>query len=373
MPSHVSEVADSAAISPNGRLLRLDGLRWWAAFLVFLSHAIPKDYQWGVQWGTYAVLFFFVLSGFVITRSMQYSWVSVGDGRGMLRWWVVFIRKRVFRILPPFLMVMLSIQLFVPEALGPNAWEYWLFLANMSMFWHEVMHPASAHLWSVAVEEQFYLVWPSLFAFGHWMYHRSGSLRKYFFLLVCCGVVIRLLGYGGLFPSMYREQAMPMVFEALMVGALMTTVKPYENLGSARVLMSVAILAFLFGALSGPLGLSQLSRFASKELCYQAVILMSACCIIRSGAGEVGWKLDGALLNAPVQYGGQFSYGFYLYHVPLLYLIQSQWPMHWILTALLTLLLSICVSIGSFECIERPLMRWNQKAMAVRPAGSSRQ
>lgn len=358
-------MSEPIVVSSGGRILRLDGFRWWAAFVVFMSHALPMKYQLGIQWGAYAVAFFFVLSGFVITRSMLQGWEGDRGLRNMGLWWWTFFRKRIFRILPPFLLVMLFIQCFIPIALMPNAWEYWFFLGNMSMYWHGVVNPASAHLWSVAVEEQFYLIWPLLFMVGKWRFQFNQSLHLFLVFLVFGGLLIRLFGHGVLFPNFYREQLMPMVFEALMIGALLTSFRPIRK-GVLKVLLPLGFFVFMLGVVPTFWGSVHSNHLVLNELRYQAVIFISACWIIRSRE-EVVRIFDVLLLSEWVQYAGRFSYGFYLFHVPILYVIRASAPMHWIPTALLTLLLTICVSIGSYEFVERPLMRWNRNRMVISP------
>jgi peptidoglycan/LPS O-acetylase OafA/YrhL len=143
----------------------LNGVRAIAVLLVFTVHLIPK---WTLYFGWSGVLIFFVLSGFLITGILF-------DNRNKPHRWRNFYSRRTLRIFPLFYFVWLVIAILTPivhlqwyplHALWP------LYLGNYVRFLHGDLardHIYSAglehaaeigHFWSLAVEEQFYLVWP---------------------------------------------------------------------------------------------------------------------------------------------------------------------------------------------------------------------
>ena len=134
----------------------LDGTRAIAALLVLVFHAMQEGLPLPklVNFGQTGVDLFFVLSGFLITSILLAArprdWSEVRT----------FYARRSLRIFPLYYLALCFCALF----LFPVNWPFWIYLEN---FWmsagREVAGPG--HLWSLAVEEQFYLVWPCLVLF----------------------------------------------------------------------------------------------------------------------------------------------------------------------------------------------------------------
>ena len=146
------------------RLPALDGLRGLAILLVLLSHSWgPWVFSFWPHIGWSGVELFFVLSGFLITGILV-------ETRGQARYFANFYARRVLRIFPlyyaviaiTFLMVLtlpvwLSPDLGIPKG---QSWTYWLFLSNFSMASSDkISNGAMGVTWSLAVEEQYYLLW----------------------------------------------------------------------------------------------------------------------------------------------------------------------------------------------------------------------
>ena len=143
----------------RGRLPGLDGLRALAVLLVLVAHFLPVTgvfFRWLAITGTFGVQVFFVLSGFLITHLLIREESRNGGVRLPL-----FYARRTLRILPP-LAFYLSF-LFVADRLG------WIEVPGRD-FLHSVLFlrnffgvsPETAHLWTLAIEEQFYLIWPAI-------------------------------------------------------------------------------------------------------------------------------------------------------------------------------------------------------------------
>jgi peptidoglycan/LPS O-acetylase OafA/YrhL len=173
--------SDNQAIPPsntqtlkhlNTRIPALDGLRGLAILAVMLSHFTVSD-LWDdrgwykiVEGGVLGVDLFFVLSGFLITGLLL-------DSRGRADYWTRFYRRRILRIFPLYYFTVLLVWLVVvfvekaPHRLQgyDSLWWFVPFASNVAMslkndwlFHSELVN--LNHLWSLAVEEQFYLVWP---------------------------------------------------------------------------------------------------------------------------------------------------------------------------------------------------------------------
>jgi peptidoglycan/LPS O-acetylase OafA/YrhL len=176
MPA-AAEIDTATTRKPLSEIPALDGLRGVAVLLVMMQHAAmltrPASGPEGIfrlgSYGWIGVDVFFVLSGFLITRIL----LAAREGRG---YFSRFYARRALRIFPLYYATLLFL-LILGSAAGilsraeesslhaEQAW-YWGYLVNFLL----ALHPglsidrATGHLWSLAVEEQFYLVWPFLVA-----------------------------------------------------------------------------------------------------------------------------------------------------------------------------------------------------------------
>ena len=146
--------------SLDGRLPQLDGLRAVAIVGVVAHHLLPLGPYWP-NTGYLGVSLFFVLSGFLITRILLDARQRIADGESTRTRQVgVFYIRRAMRIFPVYF-VTLGVLLLIGF---PRVGERWIWHATyLSNWFFTVNHPAGGmdrHLWSLSVEEQFYLVWP---------------------------------------------------------------------------------------------------------------------------------------------------------------------------------------------------------------------
>jgi peptidoglycan/LPS O-acetylase OafA/YrhL len=161
----------------------LDGLRFFAFLVVFVSHAalflgynatsttfsLIKKYV--LVNGDAGVSFFFVLSGFLITYLLFIEQDKTGDIslkkfylRRILRIWPVYFTTLIvgFFILPTFTYLLIGDET-LPFLMNPPLWvlpKYLFFLANFDLAFHAGASVPTDILWSISVEEQFYLIWP---------------------------------------------------------------------------------------------------------------------------------------------------------------------------------------------------------------------
>lgn len=144
----------SQARTPGSRLVHLDGLRAFAFLSVFLHHTFHVPLTWA------GVDLFFVLSGFLITGILVRQDRAAG-------FFSTFYSRRFIRILPPYyLCVLIAYVFFNPEGKTDWGW-YAAFLSNFAdaLSDRTIGLRVLVPMWSLAVEEQFYLVWPLLVFF----------------------------------------------------------------------------------------------------------------------------------------------------------------------------------------------------------------
>lgn len=137
------------------RLPQLDGLRGLAILMVFATHALEVKGLWmGVD-------LFFVLSGYLITRVL----IGLKQRREQSGYVAPFYLRRARRILPAYVGFMVFVAVVFAPKWAP-VWTWYLcFGSNFPLAFAAVPLAAVAPLWSLAVEEQFYFVWPYVVLF----------------------------------------------------------------------------------------------------------------------------------------------------------------------------------------------------------------
>ena len=167
----------------TGYIKGLDGLRGIAILLVMLFHFRRYDFgEVGLDIGWVGVQMFFVLSGFLITRILLNE-----KHQNISKYLKNFYWRRSLRIFPVYFayLIALTISYWLigfPNSLGEKAAWLYTYTYNFTRLFPDWTHSVFfTHLWSLSVEEQFYLVWPILIFF-----FRSKSLQ---FIIICIIVI----------------------------------------------------------------------------------------------------------------------------------------------------------------------------------------
>lgn len=313
----------------------LDGLRGVAVLLVICGHV-------GVLAGGYTgVDIFFALSGFLITTLLYEEWERTG--RISLR---RFYERRARRLLPA-LWVLVAAFAIIVAVVDPFAglWPLGRLVATTLLFannWVTVLAPAHGQVlgalvptWTLAQEVQFYLLWPMAL----WILLRIGA-RPRAVLIVLALATAALLAM------------VPIVRHAY------PTYNPYTNpldRGAELLLGCAAAIAWRAGLVPGSLrsrlagwilvsGLAAvlaLARPIPDRWSYLSAAVLAALLIPNllgrsrrpassgeSGSGAVAdhWLLAGILSAAPLRWTGRISYGLYLYHLPIYYILWNYVP-----------------------------------------------
>jgi peptidoglycan/LPS O-acetylase OafA/YrhL len=294
---------------------QLDGIRFVAVGLVLIDHWLAEKNV--LPLGHLGVTMFFVLSGFLITRILIQSKLK-DDKIGRSHWFSVkqFIIRRSIRIFPIyFLAIFVLYALNVPPVRETIAWCL-TYSTNMYIATKQHWMGIIDHLWSLAVEEQYYLIFPYLILFlpkRHYlkvlsvMIILSITLRMYFYLqgtdwkvqYVLMPTCLDCFGLGGLMAYFYTFKK-DTIFEALN-----------KNLYLLLSLI-VLILTFYFTRqhqlLTGEkhnIGNLVVERFLGSVFCFFL--------ILRAVSGYNG-IMKYFLESNIISYLGRISYGLYLYH-----------------------------------------------------------
>jgi peptidoglycan/LPS O-acetylase OafA/YrhL len=354
----------------DGYIPSLDGLRAAAVAAVMVHHAFaagsPALLQPLVQMGWVGVDLFFVLSGFLITRILLQARESPGYFRG-------FYTRRALRILPAYALILALAALAGPWLEGV-AWPgirwplYLLFVQNFAR--SEGVGPVLGPTWSLAIEEQFYLLWPLVV-------RRAGRGQLYVLLIAVLALApgVRLLaslgGEGAFVKTPFR-------LDGLAAGALLALVATDARLEVAR-LRSWSRRLMLFVLAPALLGLMIFAaRPASTSLLAHAFLVVRYSGLALGFAGLVGAALvpgmvPGALAWAPVRYVGRISYSIYLQHMAVLLLVGKLAPPSWLGRSVaigLRFLIACAVVLGtaslSWFLLERPTLALKDRLAPAR-------
>ena len=296
---------------------QLDGLRAVAIAAVLWQHGFPDGTAWvhALPWGTAGVRLFFVLSGFLITgillecRDLA-DRGEVGTGHVLRR----FYARRALRILPIYYGVLIVAAVF---DLGPVR-EIWVWLAtfttNLYLAWQGdwLWGGFVNHLWTLAVEEQFYLLWPWVVIFV--------PRRRIDPVLLCAvasALLWRIASVALGHPALTTELFSLSAFDSLALGSLLASARR-GGLGGAEGLRRLRAICLRCG---GPLlallmGLELASAAPGVRLVLVdfAMALFFTWLVDRAADGFGG--ATGRFLSwAPVRYLGQISYGVYVVHL----------------------------------------------------------
>lgn len=336
---------------------QLDGLRCLAVVFVIWEHAGPP--QQGHSFGDDGVRLFFVLSAFLITGIL----LRLRDGNATLRSALrVFYARRFLRILPAYyLLLAVAVLLGLATARRDVAWHA-LYLSNWR-FITVPWKPPFNHLWSLSVEEQFYLVWPLVVLCAP-----LRRLPRIFGGAIALAILTRvsiLALHGGWAAS---QLPTPCSLDALGLGALLAWHRHTAPSAHARR-AGVTDRCFLAGGV-----LLLVAVAASTAVIPYAVRMgieapaasLVGLWLVERGVRGVG-GLPGALLTArPVRYVGRISYGVYLAQTPVRYGLGVVLHREGLFDGgvglfLATLALSIAAASLSWYAMEAPLSAWKSR------------
>jgi peptidoglycan/LPS O-acetylase OafA/YrhL len=357
----------------GGRLSGLDGLRGLAVTLVVVYHLFPP----ALTGGFIGVDIFFVISGFLITGLI----VAEHERTGRFspgRFWVHRARRLLPALVPLVLVSCTAAWLIGGDVLVGLGWKLlgtatfgynWVSMATHSSYFDSSQPELLRNLWSLAVEEQFYLLWPLLLLALLRLRHPRLRLAVVLLLAAASAVWMGALFRAGTDPTRVYFGSDTHSF-GLLIGAALAlllrarsagtapdagrptaptagrTVRPWAGAGALAALLAAAIWMPDDATATYRGGLVLVSLLA-------AVVIWAGI-----APGRFGRMLDAR----PLRYLGERSYGLYLWHWPLLVLIQlvdpfGRGPGAVALTGLLSLLLALGAAAASYRWLESPIRR----------------
>ena len=340
----------------------LDGLRALAVVAVMLYHA-----GYRLAGGYLGVESFFVLSGFLITTLLMADQARHGRIR-LGAFWL----RRARRLLPALLLTLagtlLLCALLVPgelRALGADALAAlgyvlnWKLIVAQQSYFDALSRPSLAqHLWSLAIEEQFYLLWPLACAAGLRLLRPAGLLVAVLAAALASSLLMAWMYITGADVSRIYYGTDTRA-SALLIGAALALTwtperrqAPNRRRDAALALAGTTALALLLAAYAWLHEQHALLYTGGFQLVSLATALVIAA------ATAPGARLFPALLEArPLRWIGQRSYSLYLWHWPIFLLVapEATAPTTRWSADLLRLGLTVALAAASYRFVEQPV------------------
>lgn len=341
----------------NGSITCLDGFRGLAILLVICYH-----FEIIHSWGWMGVDLFFVLSGFLITKSLTaYPINSINLKR--------FFQNRFLRIVPACYVSLIIFFFLVPSlGIGIDSEAYRILLQNQFYFWTfqtDIWYALDGFplmvfllpLWSLGVEAKFYLIWPLVI----WMQSRLSSWKRYIFLgtIVLLSIFFRSYAQDWIptFEDVYRYVFFLCRMDAFTIGAILYFLYRDEWLGmNSRywgILATVIYLYFLILFLTGNWN----GHYSSNWVSFIGFTLIAAgWAALIAFALQTTSIISHILKSQCLGWLGKYSYGMYVFHYPLwLFIYKMSLPMYLIL--ILAIIGTLLMGYFSYKFIERPFLK----------------
>jgi peptidoglycan/LPS O-acetylase OafA/YrhL len=324
------------------RIPSLDGLRAVSIGMVLLGHLdgvryFPRALYHLTHFANFGVRVFFVISGYLITHLLLKEHGK--SGRIDL---AEFYRRRAFRILPPAYLYMVVVIVAYGRLFS---WQNIVTgFAYLTSYFISTTPWPLGHLWSLSVEEQFYLLWPLALAIAF------GSRMKFALYAVLAAPVLRVVFYlvgwrdiGYYFPT---------VADAISAGCLLAIVWPALRRFDRYLLSPAAIVApFLAGAIAL---LPELGGPGIPNRIYYVLglTIMHACIAVSIyNAVMKRWRW---LNSSAMVWAGTISYSLYLWQQPFL---NRNDQVHWWTAFPQNLVLAFLFAAASYHLVEQPFLR----------------
>ncbi|MGN6793083.1 MAG: acyltransferase family protein [Streptosporangiaceae bacterium] len=350
----------------------LDGLRAVAVLAVIAFH---EQFAWA-QGGLLGVGVFFTLSGFLITSILVSQWSAIGKIK-LGNFWL----HRARRLLPALFVMLAVVTAWVTlayrerladlrgaVAAAAGYFSNWYLIAKNQSYFARFAPPAPLdHLWSLAVEEQFYLLWPLMLICGLLLLRKWHAGTAWLILptgLAAAGsaVAMLLLYQPGIDPTRVYEGTDTRAF-GLLIGAMLALAWPSDSKrwaqstpGKSRLLLRIA-LDVLGAAGLATIGImvwkvGQYSPFAYRG----GLVLLSLATVAVVAAIAYPGSIVGVALGwGPLRWIGVRSYGIYLWHFPVIVLTTPANTKPSLPAAALQIAASILLAALSWQLVEEPI------------------
>lgn len=284
----------------------LNGLRAIAVLFVIISHRFPKfHFTRSFPLGNYGVDIFFVLSGFLISRILFLQIENSRNGKSS-NYIIIknFILRRAIRIFPLYYSLIFFLYFtkgIIGDKIRDNFLWYFFYCANYLNYTENRWFGGLAHLWSLSVEEQFYIVWPLLLVIVF-----KNRILILIILAICIGTI-----YPFFITSEFAKVLTLGCINTFGIGALLAYVEIYKPKHKHLFMKISSILFIPILILICYHNLIVNILFFSERLAISIIAIhIIATCLWKPESYIVSKILSNKVLN----FIGVISYGIYLFH-----------------------------------------------------------
>jgi peptidoglycan/LPS O-acetylase OafA/YrhL len=349
------------------RIASFDILRFILIAHVFVLHTVfpvlmnAKFVNAMAYMGT-PVITFFMLSGFLITKV---SLVDKGNGHGLRH----FYKKRFARIIPAYVLSLLAILFVYPYVIALLAenkqqcvemvsqcstpWAAWCFCFNQYLLGHsspygQIDLHMIGHMWSLSVEEQFYFVWPALLFSGL----SRKRLQQILVWIVLPISVISVMYYNQVDPFGIYIGSLPST-AALAIGALGAFHEEYLRKHLLPLIaVPVLVFAHVFFLIT-----SHEDAFYQPRNYFGWLVAAAAMILFFLRVVEpITYRLS-FLRGKTIGQFGAMTYGFYLYHQPVFYVMNKTFNPGLALSCVMVLV-TVAIAFLSYHFVEAPCINF---------------
>lgn len=331
----------------------LDGIRAIAVALVMASHAG----LYGKVPGGFGVTMFFFLSGYLITSLMRVEVIKAGrvDFRA-------FYLRRVLRIMPPLYATLVILTLLAPLGIFGKAvnwsgvpWDY-LFLSNYSALWGQAGGLPSP-LWSLAIEEHFYLLFPAVFVL---LIAKFSDRQVAAAFLAGCGVILVLRFVTvWFFPASIPQNYIwtHTRLDSILFGCILAMYQnPLLEADAWRPKSWQAILALLLVVSTFSTGSEVFRQTLRYSL--QGVGLFVLFSFVLSARSTT---VNRVLGSRPLVWIGLLSYTLYLCHMAIFQAVRTNFHLSALVAAIVGLPLALAFAQLMRTFVEVPILCWRRR------------
>lgn len=336
---------------------QLDTLRTFAVILVLFEHWLPEGHWFKIlPFGTIGVTLFFVLSGFLITEILLRSRnIAEDNEQKKFHQLKQFYARRTLRIFPIYYITLfVSFILNIQNIRDKFLW-FLFYASNIYFFKTQSWNGQLSHLWTLAVEEQFYILWPFVILFVP---------KKYLFKSIIAFTFIGPLFRGIMFffsdgtetASYFIQILTPACIDCFGLGAILAYYR--INAGNDFSLNSRPAFLFLAGnILSMAILLLFEENIISTALFKFNISVIALFIISKTSIGFTG-VMKIIFENKILMYLGKISYGLYLFHnfIPMIYLNSGLvYFKNGLLNFIIQFIMLVAIASISWFLIEKPI------------------
>jgi len=357
IPRTINSVNQSVSARPH--LPGLDGLRALAVIGVLAFH---DDRLTG---GFLGVDLFFAVSGFLIT-TLLIDELQRTNTIDLIGFW----GRRLRRLLPAVMVLLVVVVIFFRLFADTGQWiiarndapwaqfyvANWHQISSGAGYWDAFAAPSAfEHLWSLAIEEQFYVVWP-LLVIGAWRIGRTRALGALTGIGIIASFVAMLTIYDGGDPTRVYMGTDTRAFSLLCVAfvalpairhAITAGMQKFRSAASGLTVALIVAIGFMWFTVSGQ------SEWLFRGGLLAHSIASSLLAILVASSSS---KLSVVFSWRPLAYIGRLSYALYLWHWPVfIYCTSERLDINGLALTAVRLAITFALSIASYRLVEQPI------------------